>query len=298
MNLKDLGWDSVWADTYAHACRETGLNLTALPGRIMRVEKGRCQAATEHGRIWARPGRVVAALGDWAAVDAANARLLFVLPARNRLERMAPEDRGGVQTMATNFQAVAVVMGLDADYNLKRLERYLALIDAARARPVVLLNKSDRCADPYSRQAQVERAAPGARVETICAIEDDLAARSLAWASAGETLILTGSSGAGKSTIVNSLLGAAVQATMSVRASDGRGQHCTTRRELFVTPLGALVADLPGIRMVGPVGRGEHGEAALPVYDPHDPRQAASRKRYDKEMSRAVRACLRLTNKW
>jgi ribosome biogenesis GTPase len=298
LHLEQFGWNREWTCAFQH-CIEPDQTEALIPGRIVRTERGACEAVTERGALLATypGGSAPPALGDWVALDPTGRRIHAVLPARNRLERLAPEDRGGVQRLAANFEFVAVVMGLDLDYNLPRLERYLALIASAQAQPVVFLNKRDICSDPWWRLAQVERMAPDARVELVSAVEDDLTSLVHSFLSPAGTMLLVGSSGAGKSTIVNSLLGHSVQATRAVRSHDGRGRHCTTQRRLFLTPGGRVVGDLPGLRLVG-IPDAKDREAAAAAYDPHDPKQAALRKRKERECARLIRNYQRFTAKW
>jgi ribosome biogenesis GTPase len=290
--LHSYGWTPYWSDLFRQFAAD---DPTLLPGRVTRVERGRCELITASGVQFASWRITPPALGDWVVLDPVSGRVRTALPPNNRLVRSAPEDRGSLQTLAANFHTVGVVMGLDADYNLSRLGRYLELIEASRAQPLVILNKRDLCADPYGRLAQSERAAPGARIEVLSAKEDDLSGWLASILPAGETLILVGSSGAGKSTLTNALLGGDVQSTREVRAHDGRGRHCTTRRQLYLTPCGRVLGDLPGIRMVG-VPESEPG--VKPLYDPHDPRQAEERKRKERILARACRAFQRGTKKW
>jgi putative ribosome biogenesis GTPase RsgA len=134
-------------------------------------------------------------------------------------------------------------------------------------------------------------------VDLVSAVEDDLTSLVHSFLPPAGTMLLVGSSGAGKSTIVNSLLGDTVQATRAVRSHDGRGRHCTTQRRLFLTPAGRIVGDLPGLRLVG-IPDEEDLAAGEPAYDPHDPKQAALRKRRDRQCSRLIRNYQRFTTKW
>ena len=199
-------------------------------------------------------------VGDWvwwraAAADGDRGWAVARLPARNRLTRRDPA--GGRQGLVANIDAALVVMGLDHDFNLRRLDRFLVLAHSADARVVVVLTKADACADP---QAAVERVRGhvGVTLENPC---DDIAvvavdgrapaaAQALSpWLVRGSTLVTLGSSGAGKTTLTNTLTGAA-STTRAVRSSDERGQHTTTVRTLHRTDCGACLIDTPGLRQL------------------------------------------------
>lgn len=153
---------------------------------------------------------------------------------------------GGEQVLAANVELIVIVMGLDGDYNLRRLERYLVLAAASGAEAMVVLNKMDVCPEWPARLAEV-REVTGHR-EALSAHES---AAPIAEVLRGRTVALLGSSGAGKSTIANALLGESRQATQSVRESDSRGRHTTTRRMLIELPGGGALIDTPGLRELG-----------------------------------------------
>jgi ribosome biogenesis GTPase len=150
--------------------------------------------------------------------------------------------------VAANVDLVFAVCGLDADFSPRRIERYLARIWASGASPAVLLNKADQCADPWSRVAEIERRSPGVPVRALSALAGDGIDELRELISPGITAALVGSSGVGKSTIVNRLLGEERMATGAVRERDGRGQHVTSHRQLVRLPAGGLLLDTPGMR--------------------------------------------------
>jgi ribosome biogenesis GTPase len=283
LNLEQYGWDSAWESLFAQ-WRACG----CAPARVVRQERGAWEVVTPRGSVFVQAARheCVPVTGDWAALSPGLDRIDAVLERRTVLQRRAPEDRGGLQTLAANADTLCVVMGLDGDFNLSRLERYLALAAGSRLRACVLLNKSDLCTEADWRRAQVERAAPRAEVRTLSAIEDDVPQLLGELLRPGETVVLAGSSGAGKSTILNRLFERDVQATRPVRESDGRGVHTTTRRELFLTPQGWLLMDLPGLRMVGLTGENALHEVFEGVEET-DERRAANRKKLETEYRRA-----------
>ncbi len=183
--------------------------------------------------------------------DAESRAIIQELVPRNTvISRKVAGDKTAEQILAVNVDAVFIVMALDEDYSVRRLERYLTLTWESGARPVVVLNKSDICDEVQDRRLDVEAVAFGAPVCVISALsESDL---DCLWEQIrnGETICFLGSSGVGKSTIINRLLGEEKQAVREVRSADAKGRHTTTRRELFSLPSGAYLIDTPGLREV------------------------------------------------
>jgi ribosome biogenesis GTPase len=195
------------------------------------------------------------AVGDWVALGQVNggpsAVIHAVLPRATRFARPARGDIAFAQVVAANVDVVLIVTALDHDFNLHRLERYLALAWSSGAVPVIVLNKADVCDDVAGRLADVATVAPGVPVRALSA-RDGTGLEALApLLEPGKTVALLGSSGVGKSTIVNALLGYERQHTGEVRADDQRGRHTTTARELLLMPSGSLLIDSPGMRSVG-----------------------------------------------
>jgi len=234
-------------------------------GRVLAEHRGSYVVGTQHGETSAtvsgrfRHEALMAedfpAVGDWVALkpveDGQPGVIAVVLPRSTRFVRPAREELGGAQVVAANVDVVLLVMGLDHDFNLRRLERYLALAWSSGAEPVIVLNKADVCDDVPGRTADVAMVAPGVPIRVLSA-RDGTGVDSLSpLLEPGKTIALLGSSGVGKSTIVNALLGWERQSTGAVRDDDQRGRHTTTMRELVVMPSGALLIDNPGIRSVG-----------------------------------------------
>ncbi len=185
------------------------------------------------------------AVGDWVRARRANATLALienVEPRTTCISRQRPGG-GGEQVLAANLDLIAIVMGLDGDYNLRRLERYLVLAAASGAAAMVVLNKMDVCGEWPTRLAQVR-----AMTSNAAALSAHESVAPIAEVIQGRTVVLLGSSGAGKSTIANALLGESRHATQPVRESDSRGRHTTTRRMLIDLPDGGAVIDTPGLR--------------------------------------------------
>jgi ribosome biogenesis GTPase len=194
------------------------------------------------------------AVGDWVAAalrpDEGRATIHAVLPRRTVLVRKAPGRETSAQVVAANVDTVFVTTSLNRDLNPRRLERYLALVWESGARPVVLLNKADLCADAESVRAEVAGAAAGAAVLAVSARTGEGLGALAPYLAPGATLALVGSSGVGKSTLINRLLGEERLAVRAVR-DDDRGRHATTFRQLVRLPGGALLVDTPGMRELG-----------------------------------------------
>src|SRR6266581_3382823 len=195
------------------------------------------------------------AVGDWVAIDGSPAddaaTIHARLPRRTAFSRLAAGRRTEAQVVAANVDVVFVAMGLDGDFNLQRLERYLAVAWDSGASPVVLLTKADQCSDVETHARAVEGAAPGVPVLPISALSGEGLDAVRAWLAPGCTAAVLGSSGVGKSTLINVLAGHDLLATRDVRAGDDRGRHTTTHRQLLALPGGSLVIDTPGMRELG-----------------------------------------------
>jgi ribosome biogenesis GTPase / thiamine phosphate phosphatase len=258
-DLHTLGWDPAWEDTFApHAAR--GLS----PGRVVDEVRNGCRVSLDGGtpRLATLAGKLrhlaagpedLPAVGDWVALqgdDRSGTGLVVaaVLPRRSRFARAAVGGRTSAQVLAANVDAALLVAGLDGDLNARRLERYLAAAWDSGATPAIVLTKADLCPDPVAAVAEVAERHPGVEVQAVSAPEGRGLEGLARLLSPGRTAVLLGSSGAGKSTLLNALLGGEVQDTGEVRASDGRGKHTTTRRQLFALPSGAMLIDTPGLR--------------------------------------------------
>src|SRR5882762_7899391 len=244
MTLTELGWN----DEFAAAYEPWRSKAHVHPGRVaiefnqifrIYIEDGELDAVTA-GRLKHRArGRAeLPAVGDWVALRKRPEEdlgvIMAVLPRRSAFTRRAAGEVTGEQVVAANVDVVFVVMGLDRDYNVRRLERYLVMARESGASPVILLTKPDLCSDLAAHVVNPKRG------EGLEQLQGDL--------GAGTTATLLGSSGVGKSTLINRLVGADVLRTREVRASDSRGRHTTTHRELVVLPGGGLVIDTPGMR--------------------------------------------------
>lgn len=235
-----------------------------IPGRIIVQQRLAHLVATDVGTLSAKlSGRMRheareaghPAAGDWVAVSAnaeqGTATIHAVLPRRTAFLRRAADSVQTVQVIAANIDVVFVVTSMNADLNPRRLERFLAAAWQSGARPVVVLTKADLCADPDTQAAEIATLAAGCPV-LLVSVRQGLGLGALMdHIKPGETCVLIGSSGVGKSTLVNALLGEERMATQDIRAADSRGRHTTSHRQLILLPGGGLLLDTPGIREVG-----------------------------------------------
>jgi ribosome biogenesis GTPase len=191
-------------------------------------------------------------VGDWVVLrkraDEPRGAIVAVLPRRSRFSRRMAGNVTDEQVVAANADVVFVVMSLDHDYSLRRLERYLLLARESGASPVILLTKPDLCEDLPARVAEVVALAGDVPTHVVSPRRGEGLEAVAACVPAGRTGALLGSSGVGKSTIINRLVGRDVQRTRDVRASDSKGRHTTSHRELVPLPGGGFIIDTPGMR--------------------------------------------------
>lgn len=260
MDLISLGWNSRLSSQFDRLCRPD-----LAPARVCSDQGRMCTVICEAGELTAEvSGKFRAAtrarsdfptVGDWVALaprpQEGTGTIHFLLPRGGVLARRNAGPKTEEQIIAANIDTVLIVSGLDFDYNPRRIERYLALAWASGALPAIVLNKADACDDPSARVAEVRKLAPMVPVIATCATRGDGMQDLPGLLAPGTTAVLVGSSGVGKSTLVNALLGAERQETGRVREDDSRGRHTTARRDLLLLPGGAILIDSPGMREVG-----------------------------------------------
>ncbi|MEU2711685.1 ribosome small subunit-dependent GTPase A [Streptomyces sp. NPDC007205] len=255
--LAPYGWDEGWEAEFAPYA-EQGL----LPGRVLRVDRGRCDVVTPGGVLRADtefvvprdPAKVVCT-GDWVAVDPdGDPRYVRAyLPRRTAFVRSTSSKRSDGQILAANADHAVVAVSLAVDLDLGRIERFLALAWESGAQPVVVLTKADLVPDPVTLAhlvQDIETSAPGVPVLTVSALHGEGLDVLVALVGSG-TSVLLGQSGAGKSTLANALVGADVMDVRAARDVDGKGRHTTTTRNLLALPSGGVLIDTPGLRGVG-----------------------------------------------
>ncbi len=264
MSLQNLGWTAFFEQAFesfaarglaagrvATESREIYRLLTA-DGELAAELLGALRYRAHRHRTGCRADLPV--VGDWVAFQAfgGNTGIVHaVLPRSTSIARRAAGTSGELQVLAANVDTVLVVSSLNQDLNPRRLERYLALVRQSCARPVVVLSKADLAAASAPLVRSVEAVAAGAPVLTVSALQGTGIDALAGYLRPGETVALLGSSGVGKSTLVNALLGRDRQVVAEIRAGDDRGRHATTCRELIPLPGGGLLLDTPGLRELG-----------------------------------------------
>ncbi|MDD3733247.1 MAG: ribosome small subunit-dependent GTPase A [candidate division Zixibacteria bacterium] len=265
MNISQLGWNPFFNEHFNKLN-----NREFLPARVSLEHKDRYQIWCEQGEMMAEvSGRFrheaqsradFPVVGDWVAIASRlaenRATIHQLLPRKTIFSRKAilsggMPDTGGKtdqQVLAANVDTVFLVSGLDGDYNVRRMERYMTVAWDSGARPVIVLNKVDLCPDIDDVIVEVQAIAFGVTILAISAFQNQGLETISQQLEAGKTAVFLGSSGVGKSTIINHLLGEERLKTKEVRAYDDRGRHTTTSREMLLLPSGGIVIDTPGLR--------------------------------------------------
>lgn len=276
--LRAIGWpfdgpsdDPAWREAIA-------AHPQARPARVVEQHRSGYAVAEGPGQAvkvdslpeWQRPKfppEQRPAVGDWVLIE--GSAIVALLPRRSAIKRGAAGEHYKQQLIAANIDTAFVVCGLDADFNPRRIERYLLLVRSGGSEPVVVLTKIDRAieADAGAVDAAmaslVDLAAQDVAIRAVNAKDRDSVAALDPWLQPGRTVVLVGSSGAGKSTLTNTLLGAERMKTGEVRESDSRGRHTTTYRSLIPLPSGACLIDTPGMRELKPTGEEDLAEGGF-----------------------------------
>ncbi|MEE9553349.1 MAG: ribosome small subunit-dependent GTPase A [candidate division Zixibacteria bacterium] len=261
MNLIDLGWNDHLEQHF-----DKNKDDSLIPARIAVQQKDRYVIFCETGEFQAEvSGKFryetsskadFPTIGDWVAIahteDETSAVIHRILPRKSKFSRKAVMGGGETdeQVLSANIDMAFIVAGLDGEYNLRRLERYVAVTWDSDASPVIILNKSDLCEELDQVVSEVESTIIGVPVHPVSAVSNDGLDRIREYFGKGITISFLGSSGVGKSTLINSLLGHDRQKTGDVRDYDKKGRHTTTYRELIILPEGGVLIDTPGMREI------------------------------------------------
>ncbi|NOV03490.1 ribosome small subunit-dependent GTPase A [Paenibacillus planticolens] len=257
MIKEELGWNSFFAKAF-----EPYLEEGYLVGRVSLEHKHMYRVLTESGEALAEvSGKMrhlavrredYPAVGDWVVVsvrqEEQRATIHAVLPRKSKFSRKVAGQVTEEQIVATNVDTVFLVTALNLDFNVRRLERYLVLAWESGATPVIVLSKADLCDDPEALAAEVAAVAVGVPIHVISSAENRGLEELAPYIAPGQTVALLGSSGVGKSTIVNRIYGKDILETGDIRHGDDKGKHTTTHRELITLPGGGILIDTPGMR--------------------------------------------------
>ena len=253
--LQQLGWTEEYTQAFS---KYSG---PYVPGRVACRQKTVWDVFTEGGSVIAGISGALRKLGRFPAVgdfvvllhqpDAGSTTIVDILPQKSVFTRGTSGRAGTDQVIAANIDTVFIVTAAGHDMNARRIERYLAIVHASGAQPVIVINKSDLADDPALLTEEIMPVSSGIPVIPVSALSGEGIIRFGSFLLPGITIVLIGSSGVGKSTLINRLLDRPVQETSVIRDYDGKGRHTTTVRQLFILKSGALMIDTPGLREVG-----------------------------------------------
>ncbi len=270
--LTQYGWNDFHAEEYNHHPKDR-----LLPGRVISVkgfkyflmtEKGELEAEVSGKLLYGNATEDIPKVGDWVLYDDFDSigYITDVLKRTNALGRREAGTEGTTQVLACNIDAALIVQGLDRDFNLMRLDRYIVQIIACGIRPIIILNKADLAGDPEAFVRDVtglKRGYPIHLCSTVTGDGIDMIRSSVL--EKGKTYVIVGSSGAGKSSLVNALMSESVQRTGAVSGFNQKGKHTTSTRDLFLLDSGSLVIDTPGMREFGMTSATDHKTDLFPA---------------------------------
>ncbi len=251
LTLEDLGWSAFFQQQLTleqveafHAARVFAIQRTHI---TLMTDSGAVDVNLS-GRWYQLEVEDRPTVGDWVLIAPTAQTIVCVLERKSLLKRLSPGQTGEIQLIAANVDTLFLVTSCNAEFSARRLERYLALAYDAGVQPVVVLTKADLAKDPDSFVEEVRKVRTDLVVELVNAREEESVDSLRVWCGPGETVALLGSSGVGKSTLVNTLSAAEVQLTREIRDDDAKGRHTTSHRSLHMLPDGGLVLDSPGMR--------------------------------------------------
>jgi ribosome biogenesis GTPase len=230
--------------------------LESRVGRVLAVQRSHCTVFNGAGELLVELAPALRdsfaldrpTVGDWVVLDEALTRINQVLQRKSLFKRQGAGTQSEIQPIAANIDVLFIVTSCNEEFRESRLERYLALCAEAGAMPVIVLTKTDLAADVEAFVRRARSVQPGVAVETVNALDPAALDGVRAWIDRTSTVALTGSSGVGKSTLLNTLSGQTLAATGGIREQDQKGRHTTTHRQLHVLPTGGLLIDVPGMR--------------------------------------------------
>jgi len=242
--LLQLGWKSCFQQQLT---LEEWENCTM--GRVVSQERGVIHVQTPEGKKPIRVSKSMPAfsVGDWIVLNSAGT-FVRLLERFSLFSRKAAGTKVSTQLIASNIDTVFIVSSMNQDFNLNRIERYLALANEAGVEPVIVLTKLDTCEYPEQYIEQIMEMDPFLETVAVNSLDPDSVCKLDGWCIEGMTVAFLGSSGVGKSTLINTLLGECVQQTHVIREDDAKGRHTTTTRSIHVLSLGGLLLDTPGMR--------------------------------------------------
>ncbi|MPW36289.1 ribosome small subunit-dependent GTPase A [Vibrio sp. B1Z05] len=244
MNLQHLGWQPFFQQQLTLDDYEQ-----AIVARVSAHHRSGYQLLTENEEVSLPMHDSLPAMtvGDWVLLDH-QLQFQRCLERSSLFSRKAAGSKLAEQKIAANIDTVFIIMSLNDDFNLSRVERYLALTNEAQVEAVIVLTKADLCPDAQSLKQQVQSLDPMLIIETVNALDYDSVKALTPWCKTGKTVAFLGSSGVGKSTLVNTLLQEQAQQTGAIREDDSKGRHTTTGRTIHTMPSGGVLLDTPGMR--------------------------------------------------
>jgi ribosome biogenesis GTPase len=268
VTLKELGWSPFFQQQLLP--EELESPDTCQPARVFGVQRtglelrfvGGVPQVPLAGRWFQLPVEDRPTVGDWVLFDPLSQQIVRLLERHSLLKRMSVSKVGDLQLLAANVDVMFLVSSCNDEFNPSRMARYLSLALESGVTPVVVLTKTDLTDNPEDFRQETLKLKRGLAVELVNSLDPDSLAGLRAWIKPGVTVSLLGSSGVGKSTLINSLIGDAVQLTGGIREEDGKGRHTTTNRSLHLLPEGGLLVDSPGMRELG-IADAEEGVAAM-----------------------------------